>query len=126
MTLNPGVRQVLDSASLAHLATTLPNGAPHSVPVYVGTHGDHIAIFTGPTSRKARNLQRDPRIALSMTPANNIFQPVIIRGRVVDWLEGDAAWAIIDRIAMKYTGEPYSRNETRVVALIEPDQQRIG
>ena len=124
--LAPDVRRVLDGTSLAHLASVLPDGAPHSVPVWIGTHGDHVAILTGPGSRKARNLRRDPRVALSLTPADNPFQPVIVRGGVVEWLEGDAAWEIVDRISTKYTGGPYSRGEERVVALIEPDRQSMG
>jgi PPOX class probable F420-dependent enzyme len=124
--LDPTVRRVLDGTSIAHLASVLPDGAPHAVPVWVGTHGDHIAILTGPDSRKARNLRRDPRVALSLTPADNPFQPVIVRGRVVEWIDGDAAWEIVDRIATKYIGGPYSRAEQRVVALIEPDRQSAG
>jgi PPOX class probable F420-dependent enzyme len=118
--IDADLRRVLDGTSLAHLATVLPDGAPHSVPVWVGTHGDHIAIMTGPGSRKARNLRRDPRVAISLTEADNPFQPVILRGRVVEWLEGDAAWEVVDRIAGKYIGGPYARDEERVVALIEP------
>jgi PPOX class probable F420-dependent enzyme len=124
--LNPDVRHVLEGTSLAHLATVLPDGAPHSVPVWVDTHGDHIAILTGPDSRKARNLRRDPRVALSLTASDNPYQPVIVRGRVVEWIEGDAAWEIVDRIATKYIGGPYSRDEERVIALIEPDRQGVG
>jgi PPOX class probable F420-dependent enzyme len=124
--LDPDLRRVLGGTSFAHLATVLPDGSPHSVPVYADTHGDRIAIFTGPGSRKARNLRRDPRVALSLTPADNPYQPVMLRGRVVEWIEGDAAWEIVDRIAMKYIGGPYSRAEERVVALIEPDRQSIG
>jgi PPOX class probable F420-dependent enzyme len=124
--LNPELRDVLDGTSIAHLASVLPDGAPHSVPVWIGTHGDHVAILTGPGSRKARNLRRDPRVALSLTPVDNPFQPVIVRGRVVEWLDGDEAWTIIDRIAMKYIGSPYTRDEERVVALIEPERQTIG
>ena len=126
MTIDEDIQRVLDGTSVAHLATVLPDGSPHSVPVFVGTHGDRIAIFTGPDSRKARNLQRDPRVALSLAPADNPFQPIIIRGRVVEWIEGDAAWEIVDRIQTKYTGEPYPRGQARVVALIEPDLQRVG
>jgi PPOX class probable F420-dependent enzyme len=126
MMLDPGVRQVLDGAPIAHLASVLPDGAPHTVPVWIGTEGDHVVIITGPGSRKARNLRRDPRVALSMTPPGNPFQPVIVRGRVVEWIEGDAAWKIVDRIAMKYINGPYTRSEERVVALIEPDRQSMG
>jgi PPOX class probable F420-dependent enzyme len=124
--LDPDVRRVLDGTSLAHLATVLPDGAPHTVPVWIGTHGDHVAILTGPQSRKARNLRRDPRVALSLTAADNPYQPVIVRGRVVEWIEGEAAWEIVDRIATKYIGGPYSRDQERVVALIEPERQSAG
>lgn len=124
--LNPDIRRVLDGATFAHVATVRPDGAPHSVPVFIGTEGDHVAIFTGPGSAKARNLHRDPRVALSMAPADDPLQPVIIRGRVAEWLEGDAAWEIVDRIFAKYVDGRYPRDEERVVALIEPDHQKIG
>ena len=60
MSLDPRIRQTLDGTPIVHLATVLPDGAPHAVPVFAGTHGEHIAIFTGPGSRKARNLRSDP------------------------------------------------------------------
>ena len=124
--IDPEVREVLDGTSTAHLATILPDGAPHSVPVWVGTEGEHVAILTGPQTLKARNLRRDPRVALSLTPVDNPFHPVLIRGRVVEWLEGDAAWEVVDRIAQKYIGQPYGRDAERVVALIEPVRQIAG
>jgi PPOX class probable F420-dependent enzyme len=124
--LDPNIRRVLDGTPIAHLATVLPDGAPHSVPVWIGTHDGHVAILTGPGSRKARNLRHDPRVALSLTPADNPYQPVIIRGKVIEWITGDAAWVIVDRISTKYTGGPYARSEQRVIALIEPDRQSMG
>jgi PPOX class probable F420-dependent enzyme len=124
--IDPDVRRVLDGTSIAHLATVLPDGSPHCVPVYVGAHGDRIVTFTGPDTRKARNLRRDPRLALSIAPAENPFEPVVVRGRVVGWLEGDAAWEIVDQLARKYTGESYPREQERVVAVIEPEHQTVG
>jgi PPOX class probable F420-dependent enzyme len=124
--LDPDVRRVLDGTPIAHLASVLPDGAPHAVPVWIGVEGDRVAILTGPGSRKARNLRRDPRVALSVSPPDNPYQPVLVRGRVVEWLEGDAAWEIVDRISTKYIGGPYSRDEERVIALIEPDHQSVG
>ena len=124
--LNPDVRRVLDTTAVAHLATVLPDGAPHSVPLWVTTVGERIAFLTGPDSRKARNLRRDPRVALSLTPLDNPFEPIIVRGHVVEWLEGDEAWKIVDQIAMKYIGQPYPREQQRVIALIEPDRQQVG
>lgn len=126
MMLTPEVRRILDGTPIAHLATVLPDGAPHSVPVWIGTDGDHIVVLTGPNSRKARNLRRDPRVALSLAPADNPFVPVIIRGKIVEWVDGDAGWEIVDRIATKYIGGPYTRDQDRVVALIEPERQSVG
>jgi PPOX class probable F420-dependent enzyme len=124
--LDHAVRAHLDGPSLAHLATVMPDGAPHTVPVWIGTEGDHIVFLTGPDSQKAHNLRRDPRVALSVAPVERPNEPVIIRGEVVEWLEGDAAWEIIDRLAMKYIGQPYSRELDRVVAIIEPQRQTVG
>jgi PPOX class probable F420-dependent enzyme len=120
------VRQVLDSTSIAHLATVDEGGAPHSTPVFVGTRDDQLVFFTGPASRKARNLRDNPRVAVSIAPADNPFTPVVVRGRVVEWIEGDDAWAIIDPIQIKYTGQPYPRDAERVVAVVALDHETVG
>jgi hypothetical protein len=44
-----------------------------------------------------------------------------IRGRVVERVDGDAGWAIIDRIARKYLGGPYPLREDRVAFLVAAD-----
>lgn len=124
--LEPNVRRVLDGTSIAHLATVLPDGSPHTVPLWIGTHGDRIVFLTGPNTRKARNLRRDPRMALSIAPVDNPFEPIVVRGRVVEWLEGNPAWEIVDRLSTKYTGAPYPRGQERVVAIIEPERQSVG
>ncbi|PXY27817.1 PPOX class F420-dependent oxidoreductase [Prauserella muralis] len=124
--LEPDVRRVLEGTSIAHLATVLPDGSPHAAPVWVGVHGDRIVFLTGPGTRKARNLRRDPRLALSIAPADNPFEPVIVRGRVVEWLDGELAWEIIDRLSAKYIGAPYPREQERVVGVIEPERQTVG
>ncbi|NES27790.1 TIGR03618 family F420-dependent PPOX class oxidoreductase [Micromonospora terminaliae] len=124
--LDPEVRRVLDGAPIAHLATVGPDGSPHTTPVYIGTHGDRVVFFTGPETRKARNLRHDPRVALSVAPADNPFAPLVVRGRVVEWVEGDAAWQLIDRLVAKYTDQPYPRGQERVVAVIAADHQTIG
>jgi PPOX class probable F420-dependent enzyme len=124
--LDHDVRGLLDGTPIAHLATILPDGSPHSVPLWIGTHGDYVAIMTGRGSLKARNLRRDPRVAISLTPPGAPFPPVMLRGRVLAWLEGDGGWAAVDQIAIKYTREPYGRDRERIVALIEIDYQRVG
>jgi len=65
-------------------------------------------------------------MALSIAPADNPFTPIVVRGRVVEWIEGDPAWEIIDRLVTKYTDQPYPRGQERVVVLIEPERQMVG
>jgi PPOX class probable F420-dependent enzyme len=115
------VRALFAGPNYAHLATLMPDGAPHSVPLWVDVEGDRIAFLTGPGSRKARNLAADPRVAISVTAHDQPFTMATVRGRVVERVEGDAAWEIIDRISHKYVGQPYPARTGRVVFLIEPE-----
>ncbi|GAA1602091.1 PPOX class F420-dependent oxidoreductase [Kribbella hippodromi] len=124
--LNPAVRRAVESASIAHLATVLPDGSPHSIPLWVSTLDDNIVFLTGPDSQKARNLRRDPRVALSLAPVDNPYEPVIIRGRVTHWIDGEEGWALVDQIAMKYIGQPYGRDQARIIGVIEPEHQTVG
>ena len=88
--LDPDVRRVSTAPRSPTSPPSCRTARRTPLPVYVGTHGDRIVFFTGPGTRKARNLRRDPRLALSIAPADNPFTPVVIRGRVVEWIEGDA------------------------------------
>lgn len=113
------VRALVAGTNIAHLATLLPDGSPHSVPLWVGLEGDRIAFLTSPESRKARNVAKDPRVALSLLDAEQPTRMAHVRGRVVAMVDGDAGWAIIDRMAQKYLGTPYPLREDRAAYLIE-------
>jgi PPOX class probable F420-dependent enzyme len=120
--LSDAVRALFDGPNYAHVATVLPNGGPHSVPVWVGLEGDQIAFLTSPSSRKARNIEHDPRVAISVAGHDQPFAMAQVRGRVTERVEGDAAWEIIDRISDKYTGQPYPLRTDRVVFLVDPER----
>jgi PPOX class probable F420-dependent enzyme len=115
------VRTLFEGPNFAHVATLMPDGAPHSVPMWIDMEGERIAFLTSPNSRKARNLARDHRVALSITARDQPFVMASVRGRVAEVVEGDPAWEIIDRISHKYLGQPYPLRTDRVVFLIEPD-----
>jgi PPOX class probable F420-dependent enzyme len=120
--LDPAVRQLAEGPNLAHVATLMPDGAPHSVPVWIGTEGERLVIITDPDSVKGRNLARDPRISLSITAHDRPNTMAHVRGRVVGTVEGDAGWQIIDRLANEYLGVDYPLREGRVAFLIEPER----
>jgi PPOX class probable F420-dependent enzyme len=115
------VHALFAGPNYAHVATLMPEGGPHSVPVWVGVEAGRIAFLTSPGSRKARNLEQDARVAISVTAHDEPFTMAGVRGRVAERLEGDAAWEVIDRISHKYTGGPYPLRTDRVVFLVEPE-----
>ena len=119
------VRRLVERPNYAHIATLLPDGSPHSVPVWIDLEGrDELVVLTSPGSRKARNVKRDPRVAISITDVDQPFASALIRGQVTELINGDRAWEIIDRIARKYTGQPYPLRTDRIVLLIKPDHAR--
>lgn len=124
--LTDEVRALLDGPNFGHVASVLPDGGPHSVPVWVGLDGDRIVFFTQSGSRKARNLERDPRVAISLVDGANPYRTAQIRGRVVERRTGDSAEEVIDRLARKFTGEPFPwRSPNSVLYVVEPEQARL-
>jgi PPOX class probable F420-dependent enzyme len=115
------VRALLEAPNFAHLATVLPDGSPHSVPVWVHLEDGRIAFFTQPSSRKARNLVHEPRVAISIVDRANPYRMAQVRGRLAGTIEGDEALVVIDRISQRYTGEDFPMR-TGVVFLIEPER----
>src|SRR5687768_8710604 len=98
--LPDSIRALFAGANFAHVATVLPGGAPHSVPVWVTLEGDRIAFFTQEGSRKARNVAADPRVAVSITDHDEPYRMAQVRGRVTETLRGDEALEVIDRMAL--------------------------
>jgi PPOX class probable F420-dependent enzyme len=98
----------------AHLATLREDGTPQSRPVWTVVHDGRVAFFTQPGSPKARQLERDPRVALSVVDHENPYTSAWVRGRVGDTLDGGAALEVIDRMAVAYTGEPFPMRSGRV------------
>lgn len=56
------VRAHLGECNRAHVATLLPDGRPHVVPLAYMIFEDHVCFWTDPSSQKIKNLRRDPRI----------------------------------------------------------------
>jgi PPOX class probable F420-dependent enzyme len=117
--LTDSQRRLFTAPNVMHVATVMPSGAPHSVPVWCRMEGDRIAFFTQPGSRKARNLERDSRVALSSVSHENPYHMVQVRGEVKETLHGDDAFVIIDRLADDYTGKPFPMR-SGIVYLVEP------
>lgn len=119
-----GYEDLLESTALADVATIGPHGEPHVNPVWFGWDGEHVRFSQTKARQKYRNVQRDPRISLSIVDPNNPFRYLEIRGRVVG-IEEDPNLDFINTMAMKYLGQekyPWHRpGDERVVIVIEPE-----
>ncbi|MDZ8200054.1 PPOX class F420-dependent oxidoreductase [Microbacterium sp. SSW1-59] len=109
-----------ETDAIAHLATLMTDGSPHSVPLWVGVEGDLLALFTETDTLKDRNLRRDPRVAISVTAPDDPYSMAFVRGTARERIAGDDALPFVDRIARLYTGEPYGMRTGLAVWLIEP------
>ena len=111
--------------AFAQLATLNPDGSPQVTPVWVDFDGTHVLINTAKGRVKAKNLAREPRVALSIADPDNAYRYLGIQGRVVEMTEngGDAH---IDKMAKKYLGKdryPYrTPGEVRLIVKISPDK----
>jgi len=124
--LSEDVKKLIDGANFAHLATIMPDGSPHSVPVWVGREGDRIIVGTSESSLKARNTRRDPRVALSILDFDDPYREAQLRGRVLEW-RPDRDLVTKDATARKYTGKdfPWRNAEGSVSLVIEIDRSKF-
>jgi PPOX class probable F420-dependent enzyme len=112
------VRALLESPNYVHLSTLRANGSPRSHVVWVGLEGDHILICTSDHTWKAKDMRRDPRVAMSVVDLANPYRMAMLQGRVVEE-RPDEGCRYMDPISIKYTGEPFpSRGPDRLCFVI--------
>ena len=129
-TIPENFRDIFAKKAFAHLATVGRDGAPQVTPVWVDYDGTHVRINTARGRMKDKNLQRNPKVALSAQDPDNPYRYVQVRGRVVEMTEKDAD-AHIDALSKKYTGRDKYANrqpgEVRVIVKILPEKvQSMG
>lgn len=123
--MDAGVRELFgEGRNYPSLATTRADGAPHAVTLWTGVEGDRIVFFTSPGSVKARNIDRDPRVAFSVVDRANPYRTAQVRGEVVETRDGDPAMEVVDRISERYVGEPFAMRTMRLY-VVEPRWERF-
>jgi PPOX class probable F420-dependent enzyme len=124
--ISPELLTLLDRPNFVHLATIGPEGAPKLDPVWVDVVDDHtLRIGTARSSIKARNVVRDPRVALSVLDNDHPYVEGQLHGTAV--LVDDTDLAIMDAISVKYTGAPFPFRddlEDRVVMVVTVTRSR--
>jgi PPOX class probable F420-dependent enzyme len=116
---------LLRQPSGCFVATTMPDGSPQLTQTWVDTDGEHILINTVQGFQKAKNVERDPRVAVSVSDPANPSRYFAVRGRVVAaTTEGGAE--NIEALTQRYLGGPYpwfgGRDQVRLILTISADK----
>jgi PPOX class probable F420-dependent enzyme len=106
MTLPPSARDLIDSGALAHMVTLNRDGSPQVTCVWVGLDGDDIISGHLGRFQKLKNVERDPRVSLSLeaSEANEIGMRhyLVVHGRAR--IEEGGAPELLQRLADAYIG----------------------
>jgi PPOX class probable F420-dependent enzyme len=104
--LTPEARDVLTAGRPAHLVTVNPDGSPQVSVVWVGLDGDEIVSGHLGVRQKLRNVERDPRVVLSLETghrnAMGLDEYLVVRG-TARLTEGGAP-ELLQRLAHVYLG----------------------
>ncbi len=66
MKIPPELRALIESGRPAHMVTLNRDGSPQVTVVWIGLEGDEVVAGHLPRNRKVRNIERDPRVAISL------------------------------------------------------------
>jgi hypothetical protein len=91
--------------------------------MWVDLDGVSIKVGSPVDSRKGQAVRQRPQVSVSIVSTKSPWHWLSISGRVVD-IQPDTNLAWIDRMSIKYVGQPYQRRGPREVFTIEVD--RVG
>jgi PPOX class probable F420-dependent enzyme len=115
---------LLRGASPCYVATSMPDGSPQLTQTWVDTDGRHILVNTVQGFQKVRNLERDPRVAVTISDPDRPSRYFAVRGRVTG-MSADGGAEHIEALAQRYLGGPYpwfgGRDQTRLILTITAD-----
>ncbi len=116
---------LFDKKAFGSLGTLMPDGSPQVTPVWVDREGETVLVNTAKGRQKDKNIQRDPRVAVTLIDPENPYRYLEIRGRVVEATENGAK-DHIDKMAKKYLGlDKYPKaqpGEQRLLLRIRPER----
>jgi PPOX class probable F420-dependent enzyme len=106
MLIPEAARAIVESGALAHLVTLEADGRPQVSCVWVGLDGDDIVFASLGERRKLDNIERDPRVALSIegseTNAMGLREYLVVHGRAR--IEPGGGPELLQRLAHTYLG----------------------
>jgi PPOX class probable F420-dependent enzyme len=125
--LEENIKSLARGKNFAAFSTLLPDGQPMTHVMWVDADDEYVLINTEVGRQKLKNVDRDPRVTVTLIDAANPYHYAEVRGRVVEVVKGQVARQHIDELSQKYTGQPYDPSAIkteRVMLRIAPDRQR--
>lgn len=115
------VDEFLRRPNPAVIATLRRDGSPHTVATWYDWDDGRVLVNMDESRLRLRFMRHDPRVALTVLDDEDWGRHVSLLGRVVS-IEEDVGLRGIDRLAVRYTGEPFrTRDRRRFSAWIEVD-----
>lgn len=102
---DPLVQDLLQGRYIASLATKNQDGSVHMVAVWFWFDGTHVYVATSTRTRKARNLQSDPKISLMIDSRDVAASCGINIAGTAQILTGPASRTWNERVHRKYLSE---------------------
>ncbi len=127
-TVEGRAEELLRAKNFCTVSTLRADGSVHAAPVWVDVQDGKPVLNTAEGRAWPRNLERDPRVTLTVANMENPYEYVEVRGRVAE-RTSDGADEHIDSLAKKYLGQdeyPFRQpGEQRVIVRIEPDTVNV-
>ena len=121
---DPSIKSLFENKNFAFVATSMKDGSPHVTPTWVDIEDSFILINTAIGRVKQKNVERDPRVSLSVADNNNPYHMVTVTGEIVEQITGKEAESHIDKLAKKYLNKDKypgrAPGEKRIILKIKP------
>ncbi|WP_455360840.1 PPOX class F420-dependent oxidoreductase [Streptomyces sp. SYSU K21746] len=102
ISLSADARKILDAPNPAVLGTVSPDGSPQTSVVWVGWDGDDLVISSQAGRRKVKNVEREPRVSLTVYDRSDPLQYIEVRGRAT--VAEDTGREVAVSLAEQYEG----------------------
>lgn len=116
--------ELLKAKNFCQVATLRGDGSVHVAPTWIDVQDGQPVLNSAEGRVWPRNLERDPRVTLTVQNAENPYEYVSIRGRVVERTT-EGADAHIDALAKKYLDQDSypgrQPGEKRLILRVEPE-----
>jgi PPOX class probable F420-dependent enzyme len=120
--------ELLQAKNFANVSTLRADGSVHAVPVWVDVQDGRPVLNTAEGRAWPRNLERDPRVTITVQNLENPYEYVMVRGRVSERTH-EGADEHIDGLAKKYLDQdsyPFRQpGEQRLIIRVEPESVHV-